>query len=83
MAKVTLGGTINIQGTKKISRTNLAQLREPAITTRLTVAALISEPHELPRSAFSPLYSIRVKGGCLYYPKVPACAGTSTLHFTL
>ena len=40
MAKVTLGGTINIQGTKKISRTNLAQLREPAITTRLTVAAL-------------------------------------------
>ena len=30
MAKVTLGGTINIQGTKKIVRTNLAQLREPA-----------------------------------------------------
>ena len=42
MAKVTLGGTINIQGTKKISRTNLAQLREPAITTRLTVAALLT-----------------------------------------
>ena len=32
MAEVTLGGTINIQGTKKISRTNLAQLREPATT---------------------------------------------------
>ena len=30
MAKVTLGGTINIQGTKKIVRINLAQLREPA-----------------------------------------------------
>ena len=29
MAKVTLGGTINIQGTKEIDRTNLAQLREP------------------------------------------------------
>jgi hypothetical protein len=42
MAKVALDGTINIQGTKKISRTNLAQLREPAITTRLTVAALAS-----------------------------------------
>jgi len=30
MAKVTLGGTINTQGTKEIDRTNLAQLREPA-----------------------------------------------------
>ena len=40
MAKVTLGGTINMQGTKKISRTNLAHLREPAITTRLIVAGL-------------------------------------------
>ena len=40
MAKVTLGGTINIQGTKKISRTNLAHLREPAKTSRTTVAAL-------------------------------------------
>ena len=29
MAKVALGGTINMQGTKKIDRTNLAQLREP------------------------------------------------------
>ena len=42
MAKVTLGGAINIQGTKKISRTNLAHLREPAINTRLIVAALMS-----------------------------------------
>ena len=40
MAKVTLGGTINMQGTKKISRTNLAHLREPAKTSRTTVAAL-------------------------------------------
>jgi len=30
MAKVTLGGATNMQGTKKIDRTNLAQLREPA-----------------------------------------------------
>ena len=29
MAKVALDGTINIQGTKEIDRTNLAQLREP------------------------------------------------------
>ena len=40
MAKVTLGGTINIQGTKKISRTNLAHLREPAFMTGTTAAAL-------------------------------------------
>ena len=29
MAKVALDGTINIQGTKDIDRTNLVQLREP------------------------------------------------------
>ena len=29
MAKVALDGTINMQGTKEIDRTNLAQLREP------------------------------------------------------
>ena len=45
MAKVTLGGTINIQGTKKISGNNLAQLREPAKTTRLIVAALSHDMH--------------------------------------
>ena len=33
MAKVTLGGTINTQGTKEIDPTNLAQLREPAVIT--------------------------------------------------
>ena len=43
MAKVTLGGTINTQGTKEIYRTNLAQLREPAKTTRLIVAVLYRE----------------------------------------
>ena len=40
MAKVTLGGTINIQGTKEIDRTNLAQLREPATITWSIVAGL-------------------------------------------
>ena len=40
MAKVTLGSTINIQGTKKISRTNLAQLREPTVITWMIVAGL-------------------------------------------
>ena len=42
MAKVTLDGTINMQGTKKISPTNLAHLREPAFMTGTTVAALQS-----------------------------------------
>ena len=43
MEKVTLGGTINIQGTKKIDRTNLAQLREPTVITWLIVAGLSGE----------------------------------------
>ena len=34
MAKVALDGTINIQGTKEIDRTNLAQLREPTTNDR-------------------------------------------------
>jgi len=34
MAKVALDGTINIQGTKEIDRTNLAQLREPKTNDR-------------------------------------------------
>ena len=42
MAKVVLDGTINIQGTKKIDRTNLAQLREPTVITWLIVAGLAS-----------------------------------------
>ena len=45
MAKVALDGTINIQGTKKIDETNLAQLREPAKTPRLITAGLPKE-HE-------------------------------------
>ena len=47
MAKVALGGTINIQGTKKISRTNLAHLREPAKTSRTIVAALNLGHHQI------------------------------------
>ena len=34
MAKVALGGTINIQGTKEIDQANLAQLREPTTNER-------------------------------------------------
>jgi len=34
MAQVALDGTINMQGTKEIDRTNLAQLREPATNDR-------------------------------------------------
>ena len=40
MAKVALDGTINMQGTKEIDRTNLAQLREPATITWSIVAGL-------------------------------------------
>ena len=40
MAKVALDGTINMQGTKKIDWTNLAQLREPAKTSRPIAAGL-------------------------------------------
>ena len=49
MAKVTLGGTINIQGTKKIDRTNLAQLREPTVITWLIVAGLSKHLGTSPR----------------------------------
>ena len=49
MAKVTLGGTINIQGTKEIDRTNLAQLREPATITWSIVAGLRKEESMLMR----------------------------------
>jgi len=41
MAKVALDGTINMQGTKEIDRTNLAQLREPAKTPRSIAAGLL------------------------------------------
>ena len=34
MAKVALDDTINMQGTKEIDRTNLAQLREPTTNER-------------------------------------------------
>ena len=41
MAKVALDGTINMQGTKEIDRTNLAQLREPATTWLLAVVLIL------------------------------------------
>jgi len=43
MAKVTLCGTINTQGTREIDRTNLAQLREPAKITGSIAAGLACE----------------------------------------
>ena len=46
MAEVTLGGTVDMRGTKKNSRTNLAQLREPAKTPRSIVAGLKEEAVE-------------------------------------